>query len=152
MGKTSDDRLDYQRNYYQKNKEKLSQRAKDRYYANRGEILSKEKDRREDPVFREKRNAQAREHRKNNRLHYSIMQAASDFGISYEEASELRSRKCCEICGSESSRKGDNLAIDHCHSTGKVRGVLCTRCNNAIGNFSDNIALLERAINYLKGA
>jgi hypothetical protein len=41
------------------------------------------------------------------------------------------------------------MCIDHCHTTGKVRGLLCHACNRALGNFGDNIANLEQAIIYL---
>lgn len=51
----------------------------------------------------------------------------------------------CAICNNE--RK---LVIDHCHKTGKVRGMLCHKCNWAIGLLSDEIKILENAINYLK--
>lgn len=42
------------------------------------------------------------------------------------------------------------LSVDHCHKTGKVRGLLCTTCNTSLGGFKDNIELLENAIIYLK--
>ena len=41
------------------------------------------------------------------------------------------------------------LAIDHCHSTGKIRGLLCDRCNHGLGHFKDDINLLIKAIEYL---
>ena len=41
------------------------------------------------------------------------------------------------------------LAIDHCHSTGKIRGLLCHACNTALGSFKDSIENLQCAINYL---
>ena len=41
--------------------------------------------------------------------------------------------------------------LDHCHETESFRGWLCHKCNRALGNFNDDISLLERAINYLKG-
>lgn len=41
--------------------------------------------------------------------------------------------------------------VDHCHSTGKVRGLLCKNCNTGLGSFRDNIAYLQKAIEYLKG-
>ncbi len=44
----------------------------------------------------------------------------------------------------------DILVVDHCHVTGKVRGLLCRKCNAAIGSLNDDPILLERAINYLK--
>jgi len=42
------------------------------------------------------------------------------------------------------------LYIDHCHKSGKVRGLLCLQCNTALGNFDDNIDRLQAAIVYLK--
>ena len=54
----------------------------------------------------------------------------------------------CMICGD--SQTGRKLAIDHCHQTGKMRGVLCHHCNVGLGHFRDNPDLLLAAINYLK--
>ena len=42
------------------------------------------------------------------------------------------------------------LHIDHCHTTGKIRGLLCGKCNKGIGMFNDNINLFEKVIEYLK--
>lgn len=53
----------------------------------------------------------------------------------------------CRICGREPGLKG--WAVDHCHLTGKVRGLLCGRCNSAIGLFNDDIDILTNAIRYL---
>jgi hypothetical protein len=44
------------------------------------------------------------------------------------------------------------LSIDHCHETGKVRGLLCDACNTGIGRFSDQVDLLQKAIDYLENA
>lgn len=66
---------------------------------------------------------------------------------------------CCAICGSEdSATKGKRFSIDHDRaccpgykSCGKcVRGLLCTRCNTAIGSFRDDIELFNKAIAYVK--
>lgn len=54
----------------------------------------------------------------------------------------------CAICGSPPSDK--RLAVDHCHTTGKIRGLLCSSCNCALGLFKDNTELLDRAAGYLK--
>lgn len=43
-----------------------------------------------------------------------------------------------------------DLAIDHCHKTGTIRGLLCTNCNNGIGRFKDSIELLKNAVIYLQ--
>lgn len=56
----------------------------------------------------------------------------------------------CAICREECAT-GKMLAVDHCHSTGKVRGLLCARCNRGIGNFDDSPARLRKAAKYLEG-
>ena len=43
------------------------------------------------------------------------------------------------------------FVIDHCHETHKVRGLLCVKCNTALGGFNDDIELLRTAIEYLQG-
>lgn len=55
----------------------------------------------------------------------------------------------CAICGIPENRDGRSLAVDHDHSTGAVRGLLCTACNQALGCFADDPARLQRAIDYL---
>ena len=51
----------------------------------------------------------------------------------------------CECCGEQR----DKLLIDHCHSTGEMRGWLCNPCNIAIGNLGDNLEGVLRAVRYL---
>lgn len=53
----------------------------------------------------------------------------------------------CEICNSKSYR--ERLSVDHCHKTSKFRGLICDRCNMAIGLLDDNILLLEQIVSYL---
>ena len=52
----------------------------------------------------------------------------------------------CQICGSDGK-----LNIDHCHSTGVVRGLLCTRCNTGLGKLGDSREGLLAALRYLDG-
>lgn len=54
----------------------------------------------------------------------------------------------CYIC-KEKEIHNRHLAVDHCHKTKKVRGLLCRKCNSAIGQLNDDIVLLKRAIKYL---
>lgn len=42
------------------------------------------------------------------------------------------------------------LHVDHCHQTGKIRGLLCQKCNMALGLLNDSVEILETAIRYLK--
>lgn len=70
------------------------------------------------------------------------------YGISYDEYLEKikKNNGNCPIC-KDSVGSG---AVDHNHKTGKVRDVLCSSCNGALGLFKDNVPNLESAIIYLK--
>ena len=56
----------------------------------------------------------------------------------------------CKICGALNIA-GRRLAVDHDHKTGRIRGLLCSRCNMAIGLFKDDLDLLRRAFEYVEG-
>jgi Recombination endonuclease VII len=51
----------------------------------------------------------------------------------------------CAICGDTS-----NLSVDHCHSSGVVRGLLCKKCNSGIAFLDENVEIIQRSINYLQ--
>ncbi len=55
----------------------------------------------------------------------------------------------CGICQRHESEFTRKLAVDHCHETGRVRGLLCGPCNTALGLLSDDRQRLERAIRWL---
>jgi hypothetical protein len=72
----------------------------------------------------------------------------------YEAMCEAQ-KGVCKICGNKETHKGalgrtKPLCVDHCHATGKVRGLLCNDCNVLLGRAKDNVTVLESAINYLK--
>lgn len=57
----------------------------------------------------------------------------------------------CYLCGKHENEVPKKvLHVDHCHSTNKIRGLLCHNCNTGLGHFQDNIELLQKAIEYLK--
>lgn len=67
------------------------------------------------------------------------------YGINLEEYDTLLSMGCA-LCGSF-----ERLGLDHCHKTGNNRKALCNRCNLMLGWADDNIALLQKGIEYLSG-
>jgi hypothetical protein len=76
------------------------------------------------------------------------------YKISPEEFDEMfiKQSGLCAICGSNPETEGKVLYIDHCHSSGKVRGLLCQKCNTGLGVFLDTPKLLRQAANYLECA
>jgi hypothetical protein len=71
-------------------------------------------------------------------------------GITPEELVDSYEQQegCCAICNEEITLS--NSAIDHNHSTGEFRGVLCKQCNRALGMFKDSISTLKNAVEYLE--
>lgn len=55
----------------------------------------------------------------------------------------------CEICGSAFIPIGNKIHLDHCHTTNKLRGFLCSKCNQGLGFFNDSVSLLEAAKQYI---
>jgi len=80
----------------------------------------------------------------------TINRRLKQFGITEEEYTEMVVSQDgkCDICGQHPSKK--SLCVDHDHKTGKVRGLLCDKCNTGIGNLEDNITYLKNSIKYLK--
>ena len=77
-----------------------------------------------------------------------------NFGITpeaYDAMVQERDGKC-DICGTTETGAAHykNMPIDHCHVSGKIRGLLCANCNFVIGHAKDSIEVLEKAIAYLK--
>jgi hypothetical protein len=71
------------------------------------------------------------------------------YGISLEEVNRLMEKqgKSCAIC--KLPFNGGTGHVDHCHTTDRVRGLLCNNCNNGLGRFMDNPEYLKNAITYL---
>lgn len=83
-----------------------------------------------------------------------LMTIKAKYGLSETEyITLLKSQdKRCAICKTPFDLNNPNqkrIHIDHCHITGKVRGVLCTSCNRGLGGFKDRVIFLRKAIDYL---
>lgn len=72
------------------------------------------------------------------------------YGITPEIKQNMleKQNNSCAICSKVFKNKYD-ACLDHCHQTGKVRGILCRRCNSSLGQFRDSIQLLTKAVEYL---
>lgn len=57
----------------------------------------------------------------------------------------------CKLCNKEHMTNNKRLYVDHCHRTGKVRGLLCSNCNLSLGQIGDTIESVEKILKYLKG-
>lgn len=66
----------------------------------------------------------------------------------WEEMAEAQDHKCA-ICGTHRDELKNNLAVDHNHTTGEVRGLLCYACNRGIGLLKDSAEVLNKAAAYL---
>ena len=85
-----------------------------------------------------------------DRKYKAFIKRTYDFTFEqYEQMYDAQNGKCA-ICESRigNSRTG-RLFVDHCHTTNKVRGLLCSNCNHGLGQFKDSPKLLQRAIEYL---
>lgn len=74
----------------------------------------------------------------------------STYGITVEQFDEMveRQNECCAICGVHQSECKRRLAVDHCHTTGIVRALLCDRCNFLAGHL-ENRTLVDKIYAYL---
>lgn len=96
--------------------------------------------------------------RKNNLDRARKLDVAKKRGISYEEYVYMidAQKGLCAICNKKEIRKSKTkgeicmLVVDHNHSTGKIRELLCHRCNIGIGKFKENTDIMEKAILYIK--
>jgi hypothetical protein len=79
-----------------------------------------------------------------------------EYGITLEQYNEILESQQgkCAICGKDYSTimdgKKARLAVDHCHKTGAIRGLLCNSCNTGLGNLKDDPDLLRAAIKYIE--
>jgi len=110
-----------------------------------------EAQRKQDHIYYKQRRKSSKEFRS------AKQQQAARYGITVDEilAMESEQRNLCAICKKPETSRGNNqmvksLSVDHCHETGKVRGLLCNNCNRAIGLLGDDVDTLLNAIEYLR--
>lgn len=99
----------------------------------------------------EKRRASYIKYYEKEKLNIREKQLLKQFGIDFVQYNLLLELQngICAICGGGPDAKGKSFAVDHCHESGKIRGLLCRGCNVGIGNLKDNVDILQKAIAYL---
>lgn len=126
------------------------------YHANREGILKK----RNTPKAKKKKDTYNAKYRETHKEYYAEYQrlynaenpGKKKYGLSKEEydtmyeAQEGRCAICCQ------TPQETRLCIDHCHVSGVVRGLLCRKCNIALGFLQDDVDIIERAAQYLERA
>jgi hypothetical protein len=93
-----------------------------------------------------------RNRRKQDPLYSRRQDLKHDFGMSLEDYDTLweSQGRRCKLCGRQREEGERAFDVDHDHSTGKVRGILCCQCNNGLGYFKDNASILKKAAEYLE--
>ncbi len=128
-----------------KDTKELTEFGKDKYSKDGFRVYCKECDTKKSKQYyqnnKEKRAKSDRIYKLKNRFNITL----DDYdGILKEQ------NYCCYICNAHQSIFSRKLVVDHCHKTGKVRGLLCSSCNQGIGHFKDNIDSLKKAVEYLE--
>lgn len=154
-----DTKTSYNKDYYQRNRELLLQKQKvrqakraaadpeamrryrkDYYEANKERLLAQQRERGRKNYAAKPDGYRARA--KTFRL--------KQYGLTTRQFEEMLKAQngMCLIC----VVKMDPPAVDHCHATGKVRGLLCRGCNSALGLFRESAEMLDAAAQYLRKA
>jgi hypothetical protein len=97
------------------------------------------------------RNAYARKWRKHNPLATKSADLKKNYGIDINDYHDLLDKQggVCGICGATENNDYKYFSVDHCHETGRVRGLLCDSCNRGLGFFRDSVKNLDAAKQYL---
>lgn len=122
--------------YHEKNKIKIHEQQKEYYQIHKVEILEYQK---QFGKTKEGKSANLRKRLK------------SSYGLTLEQYDEMVENQdgVCIICGNV-NENGYRLCVDHDHETGKIRALLCHRCNRLIGWAGEDIILLRSLANYLE--
>ena len=74
------------------------------------------------------------------------------YGLTYEQWEDMRKSEdySCMACGITEEEIGGVLDVDHCHTTGKARGLLCNACNTSLGRMNENAEALRALADYIE--
>lgn len=166
---TPEERRAYAKGWREKNKEKLRAYFRQYYAKNRAKkIQAACQWKIDNPERAKEAHAKARKKHAASRLEYTRKSRAAGsnfdrkhylkarYGLTIEQYKDMLEAQggLCMICNRPETRKlrgktDVSLAVDHCHSTGNIRGLLCGNCNKGIGLLGDNADGLAAALRYL---
>lgn len=168
MPRTREQARAYNQKYYAANRERLVENQRKYNEANRESVNASSmrtyfKNREAVRVRKRAKYVENCEEVKTRQREYNANESASGrsrnrmllklYGITLEQFNEMGQKQGwrCLICAEYKKGKGPVgcLHVDHCHETGKVRGLLCSDCNRAIGQLCDNPMIIESAAAYL---
>ena len=152
MPQTKEQKAAYDKEYYIENKEAISARVQIYQENNKEKRSAKAKE------YREKNKEAIKEYREKNKEHIAIKKEEthlkSKYGITLKDKTILlqKQNNKCKICSVSFlyDKHSTKPFVDHCHTTNKVRGLLCLHCNTGLGYFKDHIPTLTKTINYLQ--
>ena len=127
------------REWYRNNRERVKKKNAERYRANKDAM-----------------NARARQYYQDNKQRSAARSRLARYGITDEQYARLYEAQGgrCAICettaDAEKLRTRKSLAVDHCHTTGAIRGLLCGACNKALGLVDDSATIMRSAIAYVE--
>lgn len=166
MALTKEELYERKMEYKNKPENKLKRIEYDRKRMSDPEYKERMRLKRQTPEHKEKMKVLTKKYRqtekyKEYKKQYRNSQKAKDarrnqlllknFNITLEKYNEmlLQQNSVCAICLKHDEKEVRSLAVDHCHKTGKIRGLLCRYCNQALGILDDDIERMKRAVEYL---
>ena len=128
--------LKQKKQYYVDNQEAILSQKASYYHRNKSKIRAKQ------TTYRKSAKGKATSKR---------LSLEKNYGISIEKYNTLFTAQNgnCAICGVNRAQLSQDLSVDHCHTSNKVRGLLCASCNSGLGYFKDNHSNLKKAAEYL---
>ena len=117
--------------YYLKNKDKVKVVKKEYYLKNKEHILANKK------IWV-----------LNNKDRIREYQLKRDYNLTLDQYNKMLSDQngCCKICDTKMTKPH----VDHCHTTGKVRALLCINCNSSLGQLKEDTKIMQKLIEYVK--
>ena len=128
---------DPKKRYREANREKIKQKQREYYQRNKEQLKTWQKEYKKTPQGKLSQRYRHIKHR---------------YGLNKDDYLAMleKQNNACAICLNPETIENSILCVDHCHTTGKVRGLLCRMCNSALGKFQDDLLNLKRAVAYLE--